>query len=104
VAVYSQGCTVTFKGTPLGESVTVTMNRGSGMPTGRDANAFAYAASYGSVSVETLSGVAIYGDYGDLSISGGGISLTEKAVCTGVSAVAQVNDVTRYSVTFELIV
>lgn len=102
MAVYSHGCTVTFAGSALAEVVSVTMDRGGSMPTGRSASS--YAQSYGSVTVETLSGTAAYGGYGTLTISGGGISLTEKAVCTGVSATAQVNDVTRYSVTFELIV
>lgn len=104
MAVYSQGCTVSFSGATFAEVVSVTMNRGSGVPTGRDANATSYAQNYGSVSVEALGGSYLYGGYGTLTISGGGISLTEKAICTGVSAVAQVNDVTRYSIQFELIV
>ncbi len=104
MAVYSQGCTVSFTGATFAEVTNVSLQRGTGLAQGRDSNAFAYAQSYGSVTVEALGGSYVYGAYGTLSISGGGISLTEKAVCTGVSAVAQVNDVTRYSVTFELIV
>ena len=104
MAVYSQGCSVSFTGATFAEVVSVSMNRGGGVPIGRDANATSYAQSYGSVSVEALGGSYTYGAYGTLTISGGGISLTEKAICTGVSAVAQVNDVTRYSIQFELIV
>jgi hypothetical protein len=38
-----------------------------------------------------------------LSISGGGITLTYNAVCTGKGATAAANDVTRYTFTFDLI-
>lgn len=100
MATYSQGCTVSFTGATFAEVVGVNVTRGGGAPVGRDST---YAASGGSVSVESLGGSYTWGAYGDLTISGGGISLTSKAVCTGVSSVAQVNDVTRYSVTFDLI-
>lgn len=104
MAVYSQGCTVSFTGATFAEVVNVSTQVGNGLAQGRDSNASGYAQSYGSVTVEALGGSYTYGAYGTLSISGGGISLTQNAVCTGVSAVAQVNDVTRYIVTFELIV
>jgi hypothetical protein len=71
------------------------------MPIGRSATA--YAQSGGSVTVEALGGSYTYGAYGQLSISGGGISLTRNAVCTGVTATAAANDVTRFSVTFDII-
>lgn len=104
MATYSQGCTVSFTGATFAEVVSVSMDRGGSVPIGRDGNAGSYAQDYGSVTVEALGGSYTYGAYGTLTISGGGISLTEKAVCTGVSATAQTNDVTRYSVTFALIV
>ncbi len=84
------------------EVTSVQLDVGGGMAIGRSASA--YAQSGGSVTVEALAGSYTYGAYGELSISGGGISLTRNAVCTGVTATAAVNDVTRYSVTFELIV
>jgi hypothetical protein len=102
VATYSQGCTVSFTGATFTEVTSVQADIGGGMAIGRDN--FAYAQSGGSVTVESLGGSWTYGAYGQLSISGGGISLTRNAVCTGVSATAAANDVTRYSVTFELIV
>ena len=102
MATYSQGCTVSFTGATFSEVVSVAVDRGGSLPASRDSGD--YTQDYGSVTVEALGGSYTYGAYGTLSISGGGISLTQNAVCTGVSAVAQVNDVTRYSVTFELIV
>jgi hypothetical protein len=102
VATYSQGCSVSFTGATFAEVVSISMDRGGSIPTGRDAGG--YSQDYGSVTVEALGGSYTYGAYGTLSISGGGIALTERAVCTGVSATAQANDVTRYSITFALIV
>jgi hypothetical protein len=100
VAIYSQGCSVSFEGATFTEVTSVQLDVGGGMPIGRGT---AYAPSRGSVTVEALGGAYTYGAYGQLSISGGGISLTSNAVCTGVSATAAANDVTRYSVTFDII-
>jgi hypothetical protein len=100
VAIYSQGCSVSFPGATFTEVTSVQLDVGGGMPIGRSS---AYSTSGGSVTVEALGGTYNYGAYGELSISGGGISLTKNAVCTGVSATAAANDVTRYSVTFEII-
>jgi hypothetical protein len=102
VATYSQGCTVSFTGATFTKVTDVQVDLGGGMPIGRDGSA--YAQTGGSVTVEALGGSWTWGAYGSLVISGGGISLTRNAVCTGVSSTAATNDVTRYSVTFELIV
>lgn len=102
MATYSQGCTVSFTGATFTQVTDVQVDLGGGMPIGRADSA--YAQSGGSVTVEALGGSWTWGAYGSLVISGGGISLTRNAVCTGVSATAATNDVTRYSVTFELIV
>ena len=102
MATYSQGCTVSFPGATFSEVTSVQLDLGGGLPIGRSAST--YAQSGGTVTVEAIEGFFTYGAYGQLSISGGGVSLTRNAVCTGVTATAAVNDVTRYSVTFELIV
>ena len=101
MATYSQGCSVSFAGSSLGQSTTVQLELGGGTPIGRGNS---YSPSGGSVSVEALeSGSFAWGQYGSLSISGGGISLTYNAVCTGKGATAATNDVTRYTFTFDLI-
>jgi hypothetical protein len=101
VATYSQGCTVSFTGATFTQVVSVSLDRGGSLPINRDVTT--YAQDAGEVTVEALGGSYAYGAYGTLSISGGGVSLTQSAVCTGVSAVAQTNDVTRYTITFALI-
>ena len=101
MATYSQGCSVSFAGGAISELISVQLELGGGMPIGRGN---AYAPSGGSVTVEGLSPASFnWGQYGSLSISGGGVSLTYNAVCTGKGATAAANDVTRYTFTFDLI-
>jgi len=101
VATYSQGCSVSFSGGALTQLTSVQLELGGGLPIGRGG---AYAPSGGSVAVEALAPASFnWGEYGELLISGGGVSLTYKAVCTGKGATAAANDVTRYTFTFDLI-
>ena len=101
MATYSQGCVVSFAGFSITELTSVQLELGGGMPVSRSGG---YAPSGGSVSVEGLApGSFNWGQYGTLSISGGGVSLTYNAVCTGKGATAAANDVTRYTFTFDLI-
>ena len=101
MATYSQGCSVSFAGSSLSQLTSVQLELGGGLPIGRGG---AYAPSGGSVTAESLAPASFnWGQYGSLSISGGGISLTYNAVCTGKGANAAANDVTRYTFTFDLI-
>ena len=102
MATYSQTCLVSFRGSAMTELTSVQLELGGGLPVGRGITA--YAPSGGTVSVEALAPASFdWGQYGSLSISGGGVSLTYNAVCTGKSATAAANDVTRYTFTFDLI-
>ena len=102
MATYSQGCSVSFDGSSLSQLLSVQLELGGGAPIGRSGGH--YAPSGGSVTAEALSPASFnWGQYGPLSISGGGISLTYNAVCTGKGATAAANDVTRYTFTFDLI-
>ena len=101
MAISSHTCTVRFAGSDLTEVTSVQLELGGGMPIGRSDT---YSPSGGSVSVEALAGGSFtWGQYGSLTISGGGVGLTYNAVCTGKGATAAANDVTRYTFTFELI-
>jgi hypothetical protein len=102
VATYSQGCSVSFAGVALTEITSVQLELGGGLPVDRGGGN--YSPSEGSVTVEGLApGSFNWGQYGALGISGGGVSLTYNAVCTGKGATAAANDVTRYTFTFDLI-
>ena len=101
MATYSQSCSVSFAGAALTELTSVQLELGGGMPIGRSGT---YSPSGGSVSIEALASASVaWGAYGSLSITGGGVSLTYNAVCTGKGATAAANDVTRYTFTFDLI-
>jgi hypothetical protein len=102
VATYSTGVTASFGGTPITEIVGLSVAYGSGMPEGRGTQ---YKPLPGQVQVESLGGAStgFWGVMASLVLSGGGVSLTNLAVCTDVGAVAEVNGVTRYSYTFDLI-
>ena len=102
MATYSQGCSVSFAGGAISELISVQLELGGGLPIGR--SGAHYAPSGGSVTAEALAPASFnWGQYGSLSISGGGISLTYNAVCTAKGATAAANDVTRYTFTFDLI-
>lgn len=102
MATYSTGITVSFAGTPATEVTELSWDWGGGIPVGRGNN---YTPNVGTVTVGCLGAVstASYGLRGSLAISGGGMNLTCAAVCTGVSAAAELNGVTRYTVTFQIL-
>ena len=56
-------------------------------------------STFGDANMSTVE----YGKRKSLSVSGGGVSLTYNAVCTGVSATPQLNGVTRYTFTAKLL-
>jgi hypothetical protein len=91
-----------FGGSPLSEIVGLSLNYGGGLPEARGA---AWKSSLGQVQIESLGGAStsFWGVRKTLAISGGGVSLTMAAVCTDVGAVAEVNGITRYTYTFDLI-
>jgi len=102
MAVYSTGVTASFPGASLSEIVGLSFNYGGGMPEGRGVG---WRPTLGQVQIQLLGGAAasIYGTRGTLSVSGGGVSLSLPAVCTDVGANAEVNGVTRYSYTFDIL-
>jgi hypothetical protein len=101
VAVYSQGATVTFAGVTATQVVSVSVDVGGSLPKSRGGS---WTDELGTVTVEMIGGQPYgYGVYGTLTLSGGGLSLTQQAVCVSNSQSAQVNDVTKYSATFQLI-
>jgi len=64
-----------------------------------------YQASGGTITLEVFDAASpsMWGKRDGLSLSGNGINLTYTAICTSVSLSAQVNDVSRYSVTFQVL-
>lgn len=104
MATYSSGVSVAFGGTSFAEVIDLAVSYGGSIPKGRDS---AWTDDVGSVTLTCLSPTGVnsanYGTRGDLVMSGGGISLTNKAVYEGVNIAPEVNGVTRYTVTFRLL-
>jgi hypothetical protein len=102
VATHSTGITVTFDGAAATEVTGLSWTWGGGLPKGRSV---IWTDDAGTVSVQTIGVVstAPYGTLGTLTIAGGGMNLTCTACCTSVSAAAELNGVTRYTVEFQII-
>ena len=104
MATYSTGISVTFDGTAFAEVTDLSWNYGGAMPKGRSST---WTDDLGGVSVSCLGTANIttakYGTRADLVVSGGGASLTHKAVYESLSVAPELNGVTRYAVTFRLL-
>lgn len=102
MATYSTSVSVSFNGSAFAEVVGLSWSWGGSMPKGRSA---VWTDDAGTVSVGTLGGAStgMYGTTGTLTITGGGMDLTCTACCTSVSAAAELNGVTRYTLDFKII-
>lgn len=98
------GVSVTWAGTLLGEVTEIDVNVGGSLPLGRDST---FAVDAGTISVKCLStaalGLSQYGLQGTLQITGGGLTLTHKAICQTLTMTGRVNDVAKYGATFKLV-
>lgn len=104
MATYSTGISATWNGVAFAEVTDLAWSYGGGPPKGRDV---IWTDEAGSVSITTLSDTNVstsqYGIRGDLVLSGGGQSLTSKAVYEGFSVQPERNGVTRFTVNFRLL-
>jgi len=98
------GVSVTWCSTALGEVTEIDVNVGGGLPLGRDST---YSVDAGTITLKCLStaalGLSQYGIQGTLAITGGGLTLTHKAICQTLTLSGRVNDVARYGATFKLV-
>lgn len=104
MATVCTGVSVTWAGTSLGELTEIDVTVGGDLPLGRDST---FAVDAGTISLKCLStaaiGISQYGIQGTLAISGGGLSVTHKAICQTLTLSGRVNDVARYGATFKLV-
>jgi hypothetical protein len=104
MATYSTGISATWNGTPFQEITELSWNYGGGPAKGRGA---IWTDDVGGVSLTTLNVANVsssqYGVRGDLVLSGGGQSLTSKAIYEGFSVQPERNGVTRFTVNFRLL-
>ena len=104
MAGYCTGVAVSWRGTALGEVSEFRINAGGSLPIGRDST---FAVDAGTVEVSSLATAAMqlseYGTKGLLSFSGGGLTVTTKAICQTLDISAKVNDVYRLKSTFRIV-
>jgi hypothetical protein len=104
MAGYCTGVAVSYRGTALGEVSEFRINAGGSLPIGRDST---FAVDAGTVEVSSLATAAMklseYGTKGLLSFSGGGLTVTTKAICQTLDISAKVNDVYRLKSTFRIV-
>ena len=104
MAGYCTGVAVSWRGTALGEVSEFRINAGGSLPIGRDST---FAVDAGTVEVSSRATAAMklseYGTKGLLSFSGGGLTVTTKAICQTLDISAKVNDVYRLKSTFRIV-
>lgn len=104
MATYSTGVTATWGGDPFGEVVELSYTYGGSLPKGRDV---IWSDDLGSVSLTCLSSAnftyAEYGERKQLVLAGGGQYLSVMAVCESLTITPQLNDVTRFAMTFKIL-
>jgi hypothetical protein len=97
------GVSVTFNSVSLGEVTEITTNIGGSLPLAR---ASAWAFDAGTIDIKCLStaqiSIATWGKKAALAITGGGLTVTTKAICQSLQMAGKVNDVARYSATFKI--
>jgi hypothetical protein len=104
VAFYSTGISATWGGVAFQEIVDLSWTYAGGAPKGRSE---IWTDDAGSVSVTCLgaanTGLGEYGLRKDLVLSGGGQSLTSKAIWESLSVAPELNGLTKFTVTFKLL-
>lgn len=103
MATYSTGISATWNSVTFTEITGLSWTYG-GDNTTRNTGGF-FALSHGSVSFQALGTtptITSIGQRGNLSITGGAIGLTIKAVLKSISVAAEVNGVTRTAVEFDI--
>lgn len=104
MATHSQGITATWGGTAFTEVVDLSWTYGGGLPKGRSA---VWTDDLGSVTLTCLGAANVstgeYGQRKQIAISGGGVTLTQYAVLESLGVAAELNGVTRYTVTLKLL-
>ena len=109
MAGYCTGVTVNWRGTAIGEVTEFRVGAGGSLPLARTGGA--WAMDMGTVELASLStassgsamSLSEYGMKGLLSFSGGGLTLTTKAICQTLDISGKVNDVYRFKGVFRIV-
>jgi hypothetical protein len=104
MATGCSGVTATWNSTAFGEVTDIKVVAGGSLPIGRDST---FALDAGTIEIACLATANItmtqHGLKAALSIAGGGLAFTTKAICQSLQLAGKVNDVARYSATFKIV-
>lgn len=109
MATYSTGITATWGGVAFSEIYDLSVSRYGNIRQDRTLNASSqgWSDSAGTVSLSTYGTANMsdveYGTRKQLSVSGGGFTLTVQAVCTAVSVAPELNGMTKFTFTAEIL-
>ena len=103
MATYATGVAATWDGTSFGEITELSVTHGGSLPLAR---ASAWTLDVGTIELKCLTTANIttakYGKRADLTITGGGLAYSGKAVLEKFTLAGVVNDVSRYAVTLRI--
>lgn len=98
------GVSATWNNVSFGEITKIDVTRGGELPQGRDST---WTVDAGTIEITSLSTAQLtasqYGNMAVLAFTGGGLTMTTKAICQTLRATGAVNDVTRYVGTFKIV-
>lgn len=104
MATHSSGITVTWGGVSFSEVTDLQWSYGGGSSKGRSV---AWTDDAGTVTLSCLGSSNMstgnWGQRDTITIIGGGMDLTYKAIFEQVAASAELNGVTRYTATFKIL-
>ena len=104
MATYSTGITATWGSVTFGEMQSLSWNFGGAGGKGREEP---WTDELGTVSIQCLSSSGLSasksGERNQLVITGGGCALTTYAVWESLSVDAELNGVTKYTVTLKIL-
>ena len=103
MAAPSTGIVAIFNGVAALEVTELQWTFGGSMPQGRNTK---WVPNFGTATIGTIGSnvnTALQGVRAPLVVTGGGCDLSTMAVCTGITISAELNGITRYTVSFEFV-
>lgn len=104
MAINCAGVTVTWNSIGFGEVTKIDVTRGGALPQARGST---WTLDAGTIEITSLSTAQLtqaqYGTKATLAITGGGLTMTTKAICQTIRMTGTVNDVARYVGTFRIV-
>jgi hypothetical protein len=103
MATYATGVAATWDGLTFGEVTELRVTHGGSLPLARGST---WTLDLGTIEISCLStaniSTAKYGKRADVSITGGGLAYSGKAVLEKFTLQGVANDVARYGVTLRI--